>query len=64
MQALNIREFLNSNKLSMQQWILIILCFFIVAIDGMDVAIMGFVAPSILAEWNIGKPVFTNIPFS
>ena len=58
MQALNIREFLNSNKLSMQQWILIILCFFIVAIDGMDVAIMGFVAPSILAEWNIGKPVF------
>lgn len=58
MQTLNIREFINSNKLSFNQWLLIILCFLIVAVDGMDVAIMGFVAPSILAEWHVSKPVF------
>lgn len=34
------------------------LCFLVVVADGMDVAIMGFVTPSILQEWNISRPAF------
>ena len=56
--SLNIREFINQHPLSRNQWVLIALCFCIVAVDGMDVAIMGFVAPSIIAEWGISRPAF------
>nr|WP_282611527.1 aromatic acid/H+ symport family MFS transporter [Pantoea ananatis] len=32
---------------------LIVLCFIVVALDGMDIAIMGFIAPSLKASWNV-----------
>ncbi|MFC3533275.1 MFS transporter [Vogesella facilis] len=56
--VLDVRAFINDRKMSAYQWLLVGLCFLIVAVDGMDVAIMGFVAPSILAEWGIAKPAF------
>ena len=34
------------------------MCFLVVVADGMDVAIMGFVTPSILEEWSISRPAF------
>jgi AAHS family 4-hydroxybenzoate transporter-like MFS transporter len=37
---------------------LVALCFLVVVADGMDVAIMGFVTPSILQEWDISRPAF------
>lgn len=56
--TLDIRDFINTRPLSSKQWILVLLCFFIVAVDGMDVAIMGFIAPSVIAEWHISRPAF------
>ncbi len=56
--TLDVRAFINGRSMSANQWVLAVLCFAIVAIDGMDVAIMGFIAPSILAEWNVSKPAF------
>nr|WP_282601313.1 aromatic acid/H+ symport family MFS transporter [Pantoea ananatis] len=32
---------------------LIVLCFIVVALDGMDIAIMGFIVPSLKASWNV-----------
>ena len=55
---LNVREFINGRALSANQWVLALLCFLIVAVDGMDVAIMGFIAPSILADWKLSRPAF------
>lgn len=40
------------------QWVLGVLCFFIAALDGMDVAIMGFVAPDIIKEFGVSRPAF------
>ncbi len=34
------------------------MCFLVVVADGMDVAIMGFVTPSVLQEWDISRPAF------
>src|SRR5690348_11305528 len=34
------------------------MCFLVVVADGMDVAIMGFVTPSILDEWSISRAAF------
>ena len=36
------------------QRLLIALCFLVVAIDGFDTAIVGFIAPAIRAEWRLG----------
>ncbi|HJW07148.1 MAG TPA: aromatic acid/H+ symport family MFS transporter [Rhodanobacter sp.] len=55
---LDVREFINSRKMSAYQWGLVVLCFLIVAVDGMDVAIMGFVAPSVIHDWHISRPAF------
>jgi AAHS family 4-hydroxybenzoate transporter-like MFS transporter len=57
-KTLNVREFINESPMTLNQWLLIALCFLIVAVDGMDVAIMGFVAPSIINEWHVSRPAF------
>jgi AAHS family 4-hydroxybenzoate transporter-like MFS transporter len=56
--VLDIRAFIDTRRLSRPQWRLVALCFLIVAIDGMDVAIMGFVAPSILTAWHLSQAAF------
>jgi AAHS family 4-hydroxybenzoate transporter-like MFS transporter len=45
-QRLDVRAH-QRRKMSGYQWLLLVLCFLIVATDGMDVAIMGFLAPAI-----------------
>ena len=55
---IDIRAFVNERKLSYYQWVVLFLCFLIVVADGMDVAIMGFIAPSIVREWGLSKALF------
>jgi len=57
-QRLDIRAHINERGMSGYQWLLLVLCFLIVATDGMDVAIMGFLAPDITREWGISKASF------
>ncbi|MTV36871.1 MFS transporter [Duganella radicis] len=57
-QMLDVRAHINSRKMSGYQWLLLALCFLIVATDGMDVAIMGFLAPAITKEWGISRAAF------
>jgi len=56
--TLEIRSFINQSKMSPQQWLLTGLCFLIVLCDGIDVAIMGFLAPAITKDWGITKSAF------
>lgn len=56
--TLDIRAYINDRRMSGYQWLLLALCFLIVTTDGMDVAIMGFLAPSITGEWGISKASF------
>jgi len=55
---LDIRAHINERKMSGYQWLMLALCFLIVATDGMDVAIMGFLAPDITREWGISRASF------
>ncbi len=54
----DIKRFIDERPISAYQWLLVVLCFLVVMADGMDVAIMGFVAPSIIADWHISRPAF------
>lgn len=56
--TIDVKAFIDARPISGYQWLLVALCFLVVAADGMDVAIMGFVAPSILQEWGISRPAF------
>lgn len=56
--SIDVKAFIDQRGIAPRQWLLVILCFLIVAADGMDVAIMGFLAPSIIAEWGISRSEF------
>ncbi|HMR31001.1 MAG TPA: MFS transporter [Geminicoccaceae bacterium] len=55
---IDIKAHIDSQPISAFQWFLVAMCFLVVVADGMDVAIMGFVTPSILEEWAISRPAF------
>jgi AAHS family 4-hydroxybenzoate transporter-like MFS transporter len=54
--ALDVQTFLNEKRFSRFQWLIFALCFIIVLLDGFDTAAIGFIAPSLLNEWQVGKP--------
>ena len=61
-RTIDVQHFINSHKLSSTQIVTLLLCFFIVAVDGFDTASIGFIAPAIRAEWGLNPahlaPVF------
>src|SRR6266403_998588 len=56
--TVDIKTFIDGRPISAFQWLLVAMCFLVVVADGMDVAIMGFVTPSILQEWDISRAAF------
>lgn len=52
-EAVDVRQLINRHALSRWQKRLIALCFVIVALDGMDIALMGFIAPALKAGWGV-----------
>ena len=52
-RVVDVQEFIDAHPLSPLQRALLILCFLVVAIDGFDTAIIGFIAPGIQAEWRL-----------
>lgn len=55
MSTMNIREFLDKNKTSPYQFMIIGLMFLTVIMDGIDVAIMGFLTPELKRQWGISN---------
>jgi AAHS family 4-hydroxybenzoate transporter-like MFS transporter len=56
--TLDVRSHINSRPMGAYQWLLLVLCFLIITTDGIDVAIMGFLAPAISREWGISRAAF------
>ena len=54
----DVKQFINERPMSRYQWLILAICFLIVTVDGMDVAIMGFIAPAVIKEWSISKAAF------
>jgi MFS transporter, AAHS family, 4-hydroxybenzoate transporter len=57
-KTIDIKAFIDERPISAYQWLVVALCFLAVTADGMDVAIMGFIAPSIIHQWAISRPEF------
>lgn len=54
-EAVDVRQLINQSALSRWQKRLILLCFIVVALDGMDIALMGFIAPTLRAAWGVSN---------
>jgi AAHS family 4-hydroxybenzoate transporter-like MFS transporter len=51
--AIDVQAFIDAHPVSPLQKLLLLLCFLVIAIDGFDTAIVGFIAPAIRAEWGL-----------
>jgi MFS transporter, AAHS family, 4-hydroxybenzoate transporter len=56
-RTVNVQTLINDNPFSAWQWIIFALCFVIVLLDGFDTAAIGFIAPSLIKEWGVTKPM-------
>lgn len=52
-RSLNVDELIDNNPVGLFRWILFVLGFLAVLLDGYDSAIMSFVAPKLSQEWGL-----------
>ncbi|MEG0975034.1 MAG: aromatic acid/H+ symport family MFS transporter, partial [Comamonas sp.] len=55
-RAVNVQTALNEHPFSGFQRVIFALCFFVVLLDGFDTAAIGYIAPSLIAEWGVANP--------
>ncbi len=55
---MNIRKLIDDQPATAMQLTLIILCFVLNMIDGMDIAVMAYVAPRIIEDWSVTSQAF------
>ncbi|GGF10476.1 MFS transporter [Aliidongia dinghuensis] len=56
MAVFDIQQFIDARPLSRLQWLTIGLCFLVTFTDGFDTAVVGFVAPALVAAWHVSPP--------
>ncbi|MEB0206031.1 aromatic acid/H+ symport family MFS transporter [Pseudomonas sp. CCC3.1] len=57
-ETVDIKAWIDNRPVAKYQWLILALCFFVVLFDGFDVAVMGFVAPSLIQEWGLSRAAF------
>jgi len=57
----NVQTFINEHPFSPFQWLIFVMCFVIVLLDGFDTAAIGFIAPSLVNEWHISRPALAPV---
>ena len=54
-RSIDVQTFLNEHPFSRFQWLIFTLCFCVVLLDGFDTAAIGYIAPSLVSEWGVGR---------
>ncbi|HYZ34679.1 MAG TPA: MFS transporter [Crenalkalicoccus sp.] len=60
-RSLDVQAFLNAHPFSAFQWRVFALCFCVVLLDGFDTAAIGYIAPSLVAEWGVPRPALAPV---
>lgn len=60
-QSVDIKDWIDHRSMSRYQWLILGLCFLIVTFDGLDAAMMGFIAPAVIQDWGISRTAFGPI---
>jgi AAHS family 4-hydroxybenzoate transporter-like MFS transporter len=59
--VINIQRFMDANGISPYQCLVFALCFSVVLLDGFDTAAIGYIAPSLSAEWAVARPALAPV---
>ncbi|WP_398494328.1 MFS transporter [Variovorax sp.] len=54
-KRLDIQEFLDTRPFAGFQWRILLLCLFVLILDGFDIVAMGFIAPALVADWKMPR---------
>lgn len=52
---MHIQAFLDQHGWSNFQWLIFVMMFFVAFFDGMDTAVIGYIAPDLIRDWQISK---------
>lgn len=55
---IDVKDWIDNRPIAAYQWLILVLCFLIVLFDGFDVAVMGFIAPSLMQDWGLSRAAF------
>jgi AAHS family 4-hydroxybenzoate transporter-like MFS transporter len=55
-KPIDVEDFLNAQPFSSFHWLVFALCVAVVLLDGFDTAAIGYIAPSLVADWGVAKP--------
>ncbi|KFK94390.1 MULTISPECIES: aromatic acid/H+ symport family MFS transporter [unclassified Serratia (in: enterobacteria)] len=53
--TIDVQALIDNSRFSPYQWLILVMCFLTVALDGFDTAIVGYIAASLVQEWGIEK---------
>jgi AAHS family 4-hydroxybenzoate transporter-like MFS transporter len=53
--TLDVQSYIDDQRFMPYQWLIALLGFLIVAVDGFDTAAIGYIAPSLVQEWGVPK---------
>jgi AAHS family 4-hydroxybenzoate transporter-like MFS transporter len=56
--TIDVANFVDSRPISPYQWLILAICTLIAAVDGLDVAILSFLVPSLAHDWGVPKAAF------
>ncbi|ACA15847.1 major facilitator superfamily MFS_1 [Methylobacterium sp. 4-46] len=54
-RSIDVQDVINRHGVSGFQVRIVLLCFLVVAIDGFDTAAIGYIAPALRAQWQLGQ---------
>lgn len=60
-RAVDVQRLIDDHPLSGWQWVVFALCFFVVLLDGFDTAAIGYIAPSLIKDWGVTKPMLAPV---
>ncbi len=60
-RSVDVQRFLNEHPFSPFQWLIFALCFCVVLMDGFDTAAIGYIAPSLVAEWGVERAALAPV---
>lgn len=53
--VVDIKAWIDARPVSRYQWLILLLCFVVIMLDGYDAAVMGFIAPALIEDWGISR---------
>ena len=51
--SVDVQDFIDNQPVAVYQWLILLLCFLVTALDGLDTAAVGFIAPALRDEWGL-----------